>query len=151
MGKPLELDLTSIELRTTKPDESIHQFLESNDLPTEDIDSPDVTLYELTLDNERIGIGGYEIHDSTALLRSIAVKSSLRGRGIGTTICLQLEDKIACSMCDEIYLFTNDAAGFFERIGYERINRKTAPEAVQLTQEFAELCPSTAIFMKKTV
>lgn len=145
------INLTGIDLQLTQPDQAIHQLLETNNLPIADIESPEIELYEATLNNKRIGVGGYEVHGSTALLRSIAVHPELRGHGIGTTICLELEDEIACNMGDAIYLLTNDAVEFFEKIGYERINRETAPEPIQRTQEFAELCPTTAVCMKKTI
>lgn len=140
-----------IELHPIAPDEAVYQLLAANNLPTADIESPDCTLYGVTISNERIGIGGYEIHGSTGLLRSIAVHTEIRGCGIGTTICLKLEDHLACNMCDTIYLLTDDAAEFFESVGYERIDQATAPESIQHTHEFADSCPATTVCLMKTI
>ena len=49
----------------------------------------------------------------------------------------------------EIYLLTNTAERFFERVGYQRMPRDSAPAAIRTTQEFAALCPASAALMRK--
>jgi amino-acid N-acetyltransferase len=49
----------------------------------------------------------------------------------------------------EIYLLTTTAERFFERLGYTRVPREAAPLAIQQTQEFSALCPSSSAFMVK--
>jgi len=142
---------SGIDLRPTEPDECIYRLLESNNLPTEAIDSPDVTLYEATCDNTRIGFGSYEFYDSTALLRSIIVDSEMRGQGIGTSICIELEDSIACKMGERIYILTTEAVEFFEKIGYEQADPTSAPRPIQNRQQFTEHSPTSTVCMKKSV
>lgn len=141
----------TLELEPTPPDHTVRFLLEHFGLPTEDLHEPEVQLYQATTGNEIVGIGGYEIHGGDALLRSIAVKPAARGQGYGSQICDGLEIRIQARQCNAIYLLTNDAEPFFDKIGYERINRETAPEPIQQTTEFAELCPTTAVCMKKTI
>jgi len=50
---------------------------------------------------------------------------------------------------EEIYLLTSTAERFFERLGYARVLREAAPVAIQQTQEFSALCPSSSALMVK--
>lgn len=148
---PLMALAENFELRPTRPDDIIHGLLEEDGLPTADLATPDVRLYEATVDGTLVGIGGFEQYGTNALLRSVVVRPGMRGRGHGTRICLELEDRAAEAVCTAIYLLTNDAGGFFEQLGYERVDRSSVPDAIRSTREFSELCPSTADCMVKTV
>jgi len=47
------------------------------------------------------------------------------------------------------YLLTTSAALFFESLGFCRIDRAVAPEAILRTRQSASLCPASAILMVK--
>jgi amino-acid N-acetyltransferase len=51
----------------------------------------------------------------------------------------------------DLYLLTTTAEGFFERLGYRRVVRENAPEAIRQTKEFSGLCSSSAAFMAKVL
>jgi len=95
------------------------------------------------------GIVGLELYESVALLRSLAVGSKCRGRGCGTALVAQAELFAQSHGAREIYLLTNTAQRFFERLGYAPVRREAAPVAIQRTQEFSTLCPSESAFMVK--
>ena len=95
------------------------------------------------------GIVGLELYDSVALLRSLAVSSKCRGRGCGTALVAQAELFARSQGAREIYLLTNTAERFFERLGYALLLREAAPAAIQRTQEFSALCPSSSALMVK--
>lgn len=95
------------------------------------------------------GIVGLELYDSVALLRSLAVRSDCRGRGCGAALVSQAELHAKSQGASEIYLLTTTAERFFERLGYTRVPREAAPLAIQQTQEFSALCPSSSAFMVK--
>jgi amino-acid N-acetyltransferase len=95
------------------------------------------------------GIVGLELYESVALLRSLAVSSKCRGRGCGTALVAQAELFAQSQGAEEIYLLTSTAERFFERLGYARVLREAAPGAIQQTQEFSALCPSSSAFMVK--
>lgn len=141
----------TINLEETTPDDTAIFLLEHFGLPTEDIHEPEVNLYQARHRAEIVGIGGFEIHGDDALLRSIAVKPTARGNGYGSEICRGLELRIEARQCNAIYLLTEDADPFFEAIGYERTDRAMAPNPIRQTHEFAELCPATAVCMKKII
>jgi amino-acid N-acetyltransferase len=95
------------------------------------------------------GIVGVELYESVALLRSLAVSASCRGRGCGTELVAQAERFAQSQGAKDIYLLTTTAERFFERLGYARVQREAAPVAIQRTQEFSTLCSSSSALMAK--
>jgi N-acetylglutamate synthase-like GNAT family acetyltransferase len=51
----------------------------------------------------------------------------------------------------DLYLLTTDADAYFDRHGFAVIDRDEAPAAIKSTQQFAELCPDSAIVMHRRV
>jgi amino-acid N-acetyltransferase len=97
------------------------------------------------------GVVGLELYDTVALLRSLAVSAKSRGNGYGKELVAQAERYAQSQGVREIYLLTTTAEEFFERLGYKRTNRESAPSAIRRTEEFSALCPSTSAFMVKTL
>ena len=61
-----------------------------------------------------------------------------------------LEFEARLHECRNLWLITNTAAEFYERLGYARCDRAVVPPAIAATGEFAELCPAGAdVLMKK--
>ena len=100
-------------------------------------------------DGELIGAVGLEVFGLDALLRSLIVAPNYRGKGLG----IQLVDGIEAHAHDigvtSLYLLTTTADRFFDRHGYERIERNSVPEAIGATTEFVSFCPDTAVCMRK--
>lgn len=124
-------------------------------LPTDDVrDKPEcfsVALAADGADNERVGCGGIEADGEVGLLRSVVVEPDRRGEGYGAALCAALERRARAEGIDSLYLLTTTAAEFFDAQGYERIERPAAPAAMQETTQFAELCPDSAVCMRKRV
>ena len=95
------------------------------------------------------GIVGIELCGSVALLRSLAVSASCRGRGYGRALVAQAERHAQSHGAKDIYLLTTTAERFFEALGYVRVEREAVPLAIRRTQEFARLCPSSSSVMIK--
>ena len=51
----------------------------------------------------------------------------------------------------DLYLLTTTAASFFTRLGFQPADRATAPAAIRASREFAEACPATAAFMRRSL
>ena len=68
-----------------------------------------------------VGGGGIEVYDSAALVRSVVVAPSDRGRGLGRAIALELERLATSKGVTTLYLFTVGAWSFWERMGYSEI------------------------------
>lgn len=97
------------------------------------------------------GVIGLEIYGSEALLRSLVVAESARGKGCGTALVLEIERYARERGVTSVYLLTTTAAEFFERMGYAAVSRDEAPDCIRATSEFAALCPSSSTFMMKTL
>ncbi|MGE0688738.1 MAG: GNAT family N-acetyltransferase, partial [Dehalococcoidia bacterium] len=57
-------------------------------------------------DGRLVAVGGLEIRDDTAVLRSVAVDDSMRGTGVGRGLARELIDLAARASVADIYLFT---------------------------------------------
>lgn len=145
------VDAEFFELQKTRPDGMVYDLLGANGLPTADLETAHLQLYKAVEGGEVVGIGGFEQYGTDALLRSVVVRPDMRDRGHGTRICLELEDRICESVGMAIYLLTDGASSFFEQLGYEQIDRDSAPYAIRRTREFAERCQSTAVCMVKPI
>jgi amino-acid N-acetyltransferase len=98
-----------------------------------------------------IAVGGVEYHGSHALLRSLAVSAEHRGRGVGTVICDHLEALAAQHGVESIYILTETAEEFFAHRGYAIAERSEAPAEIAASEEFADLCPQSATFMRRLI
>src|SRR5437588_7084746 len=84
----------------------IRQLLITNNLPTSGIDDHWKTFIVARDGDTIVGCGGSEAYKFAALIRSVAVADSHRGRGIGRRIVRQLVDRLAARGIREYYLLT---------------------------------------------
>lgn len=129
---------------------AVKRLLGEARLPTSDL--TDVHLEHFLgcgADDALDGVVGLEIYQPVALLRSLAVASACRGRGIGSALLAEAERFARSQDVREVYLLTTTAEPFFARSGYSRIARDSAPVAIRETQEFSNLCPASSAFMVK--
>ena len=127
---------------------SIEGMLKDNNLPY--IDCIDHIDNFIIKENNRkvIGLGGIEIYGSNALIRSIVVTKNQRGKGIAKDIFKIIKEN-ACSLgVNKIYLLTETAMDYFEKLNFTKVNRTEVPESIMNTKQFKTLCPSSAIVMR---
>ncbi|WOK05482.1 arsenic resistance N-acetyltransferase ArsN2 [Imperialibacter roseus] len=143
---------SSIQFRLIKPSELAvaTALLEQASLVVSDI-SEKVKLFGLFSDNSLLALAGLEVFGNEALLRSVCVPAQEKAKGYGQQIIRTLENDAARNGITDLYLLTTTASKFFERIGYKVADRNTASDAIKNTSEFSDLCPSTAVFMHKTL
>jgi len=98
---------------------------------------------------EVVGTIGLQSASGAGLLRSLVVQKSLQRQGRGAALVAAAERLAARRGIDDLYLLTNDVAAFFALLDYLRIDRGTAPPAVQNTAQFSYLCPATSVLMHK--
>ena len=98
-----------------------------------------------------VGSIGLEVHAPYALLRSAAIVPGKAGHGIGSTLVTHIVDHARRRGVTELYLFTTEAAGFFERHGFARIDRAAMPPALQATNQFTHACSATAVAMRRAL
>ena len=107
------------------------------------------TILVARLGHRIVGTAGLEIHSDGALLRSVAVSSDVRGRGVGTVLV-----ESALHMAEElnvrdVYLLTFTAENYFQRFGFQSLDRGDVPASLRASVQFTHACPSTALVMLK--
>ncbi len=118
-------------------------------LPTEGLDEQFGDGYVVAeLGGEAIGLGGMEVYGDAGLLRSVGVTKAFQGTSIGRTI---VEDRLGWARgrrLGAVFLLTETAPGFFERLGFKIVDRESFPPEVQASKEYSEVCPDTAVAMR---
>jgi len=128
----------------------VERVLEQANLPTGDLDSGPIRLYVAESEPGRVGVGGLEVYDTVGLLRSVAVEPDHRGSGYGRAVVDALEAEARSDGLDALYLLTTTAAAFFDDLGYTEIPRDEPPTSIQETTQFSELCPTSAVCMRRS-
>ena len=137
-------------IRERPPHLSVVALLEAEGLPASDLRAAHLEHFFFTgTDGAPSAFVGLEIHGENALLRSLLVSATARSQGLGSALVLHAEGYAAARQVRSIYLLTTTAEPYFERRGYQRIDRAQAPASIQSTSEFAGLCPASSAFMIK--
>jgi amino-acid N-acetyltransferase len=131
---------------------AIRALLELERLPASDLDQRALERFMIWRDDSGVnGIVGLEVYGHVALLRSLVVARSARGKGAGAALTQAAEHLAAESGAKNIYLLTTSAERFFSAHGYRNVERGEAPQSIQGTTQFSALCPSTAVLMMKAL
>jgi amino-acid N-acetyltransferase len=126
----------------------ILDVLTENQLPLDGLSDHLATTLVAREEGRVVGTAALEVYLDGALLRSVAVRPSRQGRGLGhalTTAALALAKE---HRVPAVYLLTTTAAEFFPRFGFTPVTREDVPEAVRQSVEFTTACPSTATVMR---
>lgn len=127
-------------------------LLEASDLPAEDLTQRHLEYFRVCrMEGRPVAAIGLEVHGVAGLLRSLVVAPPVRGRGLGRALVRHLEDHAAEHGIDALYLLTTTADAFFARLGYRVIERIAVPPVIAATDEFARLCPSSAVCMTRAL
>ena len=137
-------------IKQPKLDEVI-KLLEDNDLPCTDITKENLEHFFGYYKNEVLeGIVGLEIYNNIALLRSLSVSQN-KSTGIGSRLLEYVNNYSKKNNIDTLYLLTTTAHKYFLKKGFEVEDKNKAPKSIQKTEEFTSICPSSSIFMKKSL
>lgn len=142
--------MTAVRIRAAEARDlgAAARLLDSADLPTDDLTAERLALVAEVGESVVAAIG-LEQFESLGLLRSLVVDPSQRGSGLGRQLVADLERHASAKGVEELWLLTIDADGFFERLGYSRRDRDSAPAEIAATEEFSDLCPASAVLMQK--
>jgi amino-acid N-acetyltransferase len=130
---------------------AIRALLEHSGLPTSDLDSARPDFVVIRQNGEVIAAGALQRFGSSAILRSVVVAPDRRGRGLGQAAVSELERLARATHINQLVLLTQTAAEFFAHRGYRVIERSSAPQDMQRSDEFRSLCPSSATCMAKSL
>jgi amino-acid N-acetyltransferase len=129
---------------------AVKQLLSESGLPMSDITARHLQhFFGCGSGLELEGLVGLELYGEAALLRSLAVASSRRGTGVGSSLVAHAERHARDQGAQSLYLLTTTAEAFFMRRGYARVPRDEAPIAIKGTNEFSSICPVSSAFMVK--
>ncbi len=129
----------------------IEKILKNNDLPYEDVHLKAACFFLGHAQSRVIGIGGMEIYGEYGLLRSLVVDKPFREKGYGRELCFKLIEYAKSNGVREIFLLTTTAKNFFKKLGFNDVDRITAPSVIQNTTEFKDLCPLSASCMNMKI
>jgi amino-acid N-acetyltransferase len=131
--------------------EPVRRLLAAAHLPTDDLADASITLFGAFDGDALAGAIGLQVCGPVGLLRSLVVAPGLRRSGIARQLCEHVFAESARLAIPELWLLTTDARDYFVRHGFEVVDRGDVPAAVRGTAQFASLCPSSAIVMRRRV
>jgi len=137
-------DASSEDLR------AVVALLEANELPSAGV-AEHLGHFVVAEADGVEGVAGLEVYGDAALLRSVCVADSARGRGLGGALCDEVEARARGLGIRDLYLLTTTARAFFEARGFACVDRASAPEGILGTAEFRSLCPSSAACLHKRI
>ena len=141
--------MIAIELarRTDRP--AIEGLLQANGLPTLGLELAMPAAIVAREDRRIVGCAAVEIYGSAGLLRSVCVEPAQRGTGLGRRLVERTEYVARHRGVDELFLLTETAAEWFERLGFTPDRRESAPAPLQASPEFTGACPVSAALLRK--
>jgi amino-acid N-acetyltransferase len=128
---------------------AIRALLERSGLPVSDLESAQPEFAVIQQDGQVLAAGALQRFGTAAPLRSVVVAPERRRSGLGRRVVGELERRAHATEIMRLVLLTETAAGFFARQGFRTIERTSAPQDMQGSEEFRSLCPSSAICMAK--
>jgi arsenite methyltransferase len=148
MGEGVLVTETTVRRARRSDEAAVRGLLEGAGLPREGVVEALETSFEVAeAGGVVVGVAGLEVHDRYGLLRSVAVDPARRGTGTGEALVRSRLAEAKRLGLARVYLLTTTAEAWFPRFGFRSVGRTEIPHAVEASQEFAGLCPSTAAVM----
>jgi amino-acid N-acetyltransferase len=109
-----------------------------------------LTEFYLAVENKIIaGVAGFEYYREDALLRSVAVPTSLQKKQIGTQLVDWMLSMAKQKGIKRIVLLTETASIFFAKKGFMAVDRSSINnDLMKKSSQFGSCCCSLAICMK---
>lgn len=141
--------MTSLTLRMAGAADwpAIARLLQHNGLP---LAGAQAHLAHFLLAEDRgrlLGVAGLEPYGTCALLRSVAVDETARGRGLAARLIDAQIRQARASGAQRLILLTTTAQDYFPRHGFAPIARDAVPHALQASEEWNGACPASALVM----
>jgi N-acetylglutamate synthase-like GNAT family acetyltransferase len=112
------------------------EFLRAADLTTNGIGEPGVYLWvDLDMDGRIVGASGFELEGHNALMRSVAVATSLRGQGRGTELARFALDEAHAAGATRAWLFSRRSGPFWKSLGFEAADSADLAAALATTHQ----------------
>ena len=129
---------------------AVRRLLGAGGLSASDLGANDVASFLVAESSGGVdAVVALQVEGEVGLLRSLAVTESARRRALGRELVVAAERRAVASGVKQVCLLTTDAADYFERLGYRRLERSAAPAFIRGTAQFRGLCPASATLMEK--
>ena len=125
----------------------IEELLRDSNLPFSDCVEHIDNFIIKEENNILVGIGCIEIYGSYGLIRSIAVNQNHRKNGVAKNILKIIRQRAFDSGVTRIYLLTETAIDYFNKLNFKDVKRSDVPDSIKNTKQFKEFCPSSAVVM----
>ena len=129
----------------------LENLLRNNRLPSEDCAEQVHNFCGIFDEDELVAAGGLEPAANYALLRSVVVQERYRGRGLARAMAEFLINQAHSEGMKAVYLLTETAETYFEKLGFSKLDRAQVPLEITQTRQFTSLCPDTASCMVMTL
>jgi len=141
---------TNIRRGTAEDLSAIESLLRSAGLPTDDVRSiPGLRTWVAEVGAALCGAIALEPFAHEGLLRSLAVAPDARSHGLGRKLVARLELDARVGGVRKLVLLTQTAGPFFQKLGYEVVDRNEVSQVVKGSAQFRSLCPASATCMAK--
>jgi glycerol 3-phosphatase-2 len=124
----------------------IRRLLESSGLSSKGVEGR-VGLTRVCADGQVEAAACMDQVEGYGLLRAVAVREANRGKGLGVlAVAAALQDARDRGI-SHVFLFTESAAPFFERLGFGAVDRADLPGPVGTSEHASEECATSAVAM----
>ena len=139
-------DLDRIEPARSEDLPAVELLLERLRLPLDGLSAQFPEAFVVVRDGSIVvAVAGLELYGDTAILRSVAVDTTLQRRGLGKRLVADRMAAAERSEVSRVYLLANTAYEFFLALGFKPIRRTEAPPALATTSEFGAIGPASAV------
>lgn len=127
--------------------DAIAQLLRVCDLPVPSTDER-VEFLVACIEDAVVACVGWEMHGAFALLRSLAVKPTSRGRGVGENLVRAALTKLSDNGVAEFFILTQSAEAFATKLGFLPMCRDALPPDLRRSKQIASQCCAEAVCMR---
>jgi amino-acid N-acetyltransferase len=128
--------------------DAVAALLDASELPTAGLREAFPSALVARENGDIVGAAALEIYRSGALLRSVVVAQSIRGRRVGEQLTRAALEMARRQHAPAAFLLTTTAPEFFSRFGFETVTRDEVPDDVRQSIEFRSACPASAVVMR---
>src|SRR6185295_8794074 len=111
-------------------------LLQSESLPTIDLERDLPHFFVKTINEEIVGSIGMEHYGESGLLRSMLVRPTFRNKGIASELVNHLSHYAKDRGVRKLFLITNTAEDYFQRMGFTKVLREKVEKEVLQSKEF---------------
>ncbi|MEI7606658.1 MAG: GNAT family N-acetyltransferase [Rhodospirillaceae bacterium] len=131
-------------------DPELAEQLRAAGLPTDDLAEPRRRFFRFGDRHDGlVGFIGWECPDGAALLRSLVVAPTQRGRGWSRVMIGWALLRLAESGATDAYILTSTIEPLAIKLGFRTVERAQAPSSIRASRQFASLCPATATLLHR--